>query len=80
VTHDASFYIPNSTLNEGRNELLRRLLLRYPFTVFEYYIYVDEDLIVAVDPQISSACISADYASNSALACSLRYFERILLK
>jgi len=61
--------------------------MRYPFTVFEYYIYVDEDLIVAVDPQISSACDSTgssntDAASRSysTLACSLRYFERILLE
>lgn len=87
VTYDASFHFPNSSLNEGRNELLQRLLMRYPFTVFEYYIYVDEDLIVAVDPQISSACDSTgssntDAASRSysTLACSLRYFERILLE
>ncbi len=85
MTYDASFFIPNSSLNEGRNELLRHLLIRYPFTVFEYYIYIDEDLIVAVDSQISSECGSFSYAdavsgSYSSLTCSLRYFERILLE
>jgi hypothetical protein len=58
-------------LNEGRNELLRQLLLRYPFTVFQYYIYVDEDLVLATDPQISSECndaAAADAAADAAHA------------
>ena len=67
MTSEASFYLPNSSLNEGRNELLRRLLLRYPFTVFQYYIYVDEDLVIATDSQISSVCDEAA-ASDAAAA------------
>ncbi len=96
VISEASFHIPNSSLNEGRNELLRRLLARYPFTVFQYYIYVDEDLVLATDSQISSACdhaAAADAAADSSnsgsiassslyhtFTCSLRFFERVLLE
>lgn len=94
-TIESSFYLPNSSLNEGRNELLRQLLVRYPYTVFQYYIYVDEDLVIATDPQISSVCDEAAAADSAAAAsnarpfensvglaftCSLRYFERILLE
>jgi hypothetical protein len=73
LTSDASFYVPQSSLNEGRNELLRQLLTRYPFTVFQYYIYVDEDLVLATDPQISSACdhaAAADAADDAAAAAA----------
>ncbi len=73
VTSESSFYLPKSSLNEGRNELLRQLLTRYPFTVFQYYIYVDEDLVLATDPQISSACdhaAAADAAADDAAANS----------
>jgi hypothetical protein len=56
---------------------------------------LDEDLVIATDPQISSVCDEAAAADSAAAAsntrpfenslglafiCSLRYFERILLE
>jgi hypothetical protein len=88
-TVECSFYLPGSTLNEGRNALMHELLTRYPFTVFDYYIFVDEDLLLATDPQISSLCENSTAPSSSGISrenfhavftCALRYFEQILLE
>ena len=59
LTSDASFYLPQSSLIEGQNELIRQLLTLYPFTVFQYYIYVDEDLVLANNgsPDFICACM-----------------------
>jgi hypothetical protein len=44
ATTPNSFYLPQSTQNEGRNELYRQVQARYPGVVFRYFIFMDEDL------------------------------------
>ena len=44
ATAPNSFYLPNSTVNQGRNELYRQVHTRHPGVAFRYFIFMDEDL------------------------------------
>lgn len=74
----ACFFFPNSTVNEGRNELWRRTFDTWPGTLFTYYIFLDGDASLALRPSRSELPPLRD-ADASADAMPFRVFEQHLL-
>jgi hypothetical protein len=51
---DGCLYFPNSTQNEGRNAAWESTFVRWPGTVFTYYIFLDGDTSLVLRPERSS--------------------------
>jgi hypothetical protein len=70
------FFFPNSTVNEGRNELWRRTFQRWPGTVFTYYIFLDGDATLTLRPHRNKLSPSPNASEES---LPFRVFEQHLL-
>ena len=70
------FFFPNSTVNEGRNELWYRTFEKWPGTVFTYYIFLDGDASLTLRPDRNKLS-PVPNASRESLP--FRVFEQHLL-
>jgi hypothetical protein len=69
-------FLPNSTQNEGRNAAWYHTFVRWPGTVFTYYVFLDGDMSLTFRPQRSSLP-AVDGVSSEELP--FRMFEQHLL-
>jgi len=77
--HDCEgcFFFPDSTVNEGRNELWYRTFEKWPGTVFTYYIFLDGDVILTLRPDRNKLFPQLNASSES---IAFRVFEQHLLQ
>ena len=74
---DGCMFVPNSTVNEGRNAAWWSTFARWPGTVFTYYIFVDGDARLVFRPERSSLPV-VDNVSSQQLP--FRMLEKHLLR
>lgn len=72
---DCMFY-PNSTVNEGRNAAWENTFVRWPGTVFTYYIFLDGDTSLTFRRERSSLSVVEGVSSDKQ---PFRMFEQYLL-
>ena len=70
------FFFPNSTQNEGRNELWRRTFEKWPGTLFTYYIFLDGDASLVLQPNRNELF---PLPNSSVESLPFRVFEQHLL-
>jgi hypothetical protein len=76
--HDCEgcFFFPDSTVNEGRNELWYRTFEKWPGTVFTYYIFLDGDVSLILRTGRNKLSLQPNASSES---LPFRVFEQHLL-
>jgi hypothetical protein len=52
--NSSCMFLPNSTQNEGRNAAWHHTFVRWPGTVFTYYVFLDGDMSLTFRPERSS--------------------------
>ena len=73
---DDCMFFPNSTVNEGRNAAWENTFVRWPGTVFTYYIFLDGDTSLTFRPERSSLSVVEGVSSDKQ---PFRMFEQYLL-
>ncbi len=74
---DGCIFFPNSTQNEGRNAAWLSTFVRWPGTVFSYYIFVDGDSSLVFRADRSSLHVGDGVSSEQ---LPFRMFEKYLLQ
>jgi hypothetical protein len=74
--NSSCMFLPNSTQNEGRNAAWHHTFVRWPGTVFTYYVFLDGDMSLTFRPERSSLP-AVDGVSSEELP--FRMFEQHLL-
>ena len=73
---DGCMFFPNSTQNEGRNAAWESTFVRWPGTVFTYYIFLDGDTSLVLRPERSSLPLASGVGEDQ---LPFRMFEQHLL-
>lgn len=73
---DGCMFFPNSTQNEGRNAAWESTFVRWPGTVFTYYIFLDGDTSLVLRPERSSLPLASGVRDDQ---LPFRMFEQHLL-